>query len=632
MLRKILTPALLAALALQGGAMAVGQDLVAIFAGAEERFVQPSEDWFAKTQQALREEVERVAEALDKHGGEDARYWRKHLRWHLLEKNLGPRETVNLSELELVRRWMYSNRPGLEGPFFAKVRELMDAHLDAAYTFAQEDIYLQFKEKVALAREQCARFEENPTEAHGAALGRTLGWLERTRQLADEVAAVREQASFPNAQVLITEPLIASVLDVLADDVQQSIRIVGQTQTPPSGLLQRSRTLHLSGTANTWGSVALEMVPNDELAELSLLYQGEVEAICHADAGPVALRIETRGPVVSSTPVYVSWDGLRSGETSVTPHVQTRMTDVTGRSAFLRRIAERRANEPASKAQMSSHSRAQTVSVLEEQMQERLGAALAEIKAEMHKTKNSMEGFSEVFAPVQREGVAICPWGTRSTLAGVELNVLGGRREQWGAPTPCPIATTGEGVVARVHVSFFNNAAETIMAGKRFTDRYFMNYAKILQAELPLPLMVHSRSQRWAMIAAKERPLVLKIPSPNRFHFILRMQAFEFDGEIIQTPGAARVAYNLTQNEFGEYRLQRDGELELRTDLETPQRVFLHEKLNAFFAPILDGGGVIVPDGGTLGKIAELQTPEVVVDRDWIVLQISGVKELFLNR
>ena len=82
------------------------------------------------------------------------------------------------------------------------------------------------------------------------------------------------------------------------------------------------------------------------------------------------------------------------------------------------------------------------------------------------------------------------------------------RREQFGAATACPLDFAEGDVRFRMHVSFLNNMMETIMAGKVFTDEYFMQYAKVLQADACLcDLMVHSRAQRWAIVAAKPRPL-----------------------------------------------------------------------------------------------------------------------------
>ena len=108
-----------------------------------------------------------------------------------------------------------------------------------------------------------------------------------------------------------------------------------------------------------------------------------------------------------------------------------------------------------------------------------------------------------------------------------------------------------------------------------------MNYGKIIQAELPISLMVHSRSTRWAVIAAKQRPLILQIPSANRFHFTLNLQGTRLDGITRMSPVSAKVAYELTHNEYGEYRLERDGELELQSELDDQAQAFFHSSFLA---------------------------------------------------
>jgi hypothetical protein len=173
------------------------------FDGAEERFRPPSKEWFYETQAALREEVERVGSALEDAGPEYSKGWKSHLRWELLERNLHSMK-FDLVELELVRRWMFSNREGLEGPFFGELRRRMDLHLDAAYTFSHEDLQATFVEKVATARQQCLALAEDSGDVNAVALGRTLGWFERTGQLSEETQAIRSLLSLPNAQLVFS--------------------------------------------------------------------------------------------------------------------------------------------------------------------------------------------------------------------------------------------------------------------------------------------------------------------------------------------------------------------------------------------------------------------------------------------
>jgi len=155
-----------------------------------------------------------------------------------------------------------------------------------------------------------------------------------------------------------------------------------------------------------------------------------------------------------------------------------------------------------------------------------------------------------------------------------------------------------------------------------------MKYAQLLQAELPLPLMVHSRSQRWAITTHKHRPLELSLPAPNRLEFVMRIEAVEIDGQTFDAPTTATMRYDLVKNEFGEYALARDGQVQLDTGLPTVAREFLHEKLDAFFAPVLDAGGVAIPDGGVLGKLNAVQPAGVRAEANWITIGVNVPDEV----
>jgi hypothetical protein len=595
---------------------------LAQFEGAEERFQPPSEKWFYDTQSALREEVARVGDAIDAMPPEEAEAWKTHLHWHLLEKNLQSMK-ANLGELELARRWMFSNRKGLEGPLFAELRERMDAHLDAAFTFSQDDLRTEFAEKVVLARRQCVAIAEQPSDAHAVALGRTLGWLGRTGQLPNEIAEVRSQLSLPNAQIVVSTEFAQRLLGLFETDIDLTVPVTGTETSPPGGILQRRRTLRVSGSAHSVGSTSLEVVANKEEAQISLVFQGEVIAHCSADAGPAAIHVETLGPIGAIKPIYLSMAGVRLGATLVDSQVMTRLQGVTARRNFVRRIAERRANKPESLSHIRSGSHERTTSMLQENFDERVDEALAEIRAEIASMQESMGGFREVLAPAVREGAVPDIQGLRSTLDGIELNVAGERRHQFGAVVPFSSNAVGGDVQLRLHVSLVNNTLETILGGKTLSDEFLMRYAKILQAQLPIPLMVHSRSRRWAITTVKHRPLELRMPEPNRLQFVMRLEAVEIDGQTFDVPATATINYDLVKNDFDERELVRDGEVELDTALPTDARSFLHERLDAFFAPLLNAGGVAVPDGGVLGAMNGIKPAGFEVAHDWIVIGVD---------
>ena len=598
-----------------------------ILEDAELRFVVPQPEWFSDTQSALRAEVAQVETAFDSMDPNETVSWRKHLHWHLLEPNLQSSE-YNYKELALVRRWLYSNRAGLEGPVFAEVRRKMDQHLCAAFTFDQPDLQAAFQEKVALAREQLAAIIVEPNDVNAVALGRTLGWLEQTVQLTEEVDAIRHLLSKPNAQITVSEAFAQRLLTIFETEIDGEFPVRDVSKAPPSGLLGIRRTLRVRGKAQTTGSTTLEVVENDQTAEIHLIFTGDVIARCMADAGPAALHVLTTGPVQAMKPVYFDITGWTLGATTTDAPMKTRLTRVSADRRVIKRIARRQANQPASKAHMRTSGRQHTIEMINENMDERVNEAVAQIRAEFEKMRGSMDGASELVAPLSREGAVPEVLGLRSDDQLIELNVVSSRPNQFGALIPYENDKIGGDVQFRVHLSFFNNSLETILGGKTLSDEFLMRYAKILQAQLPMPLMVHSRSTRWAVTTLKHRPLEISVPEPNRLQFTMRLTSLDIADEHYSSPATATIYYDLVKNDLDEYELIRDGDVELTTELPTIAKTFLHQKLDAFFAPLLNAGGVAIPDGGVLGAMNDVQLAGLQFADEWFVLGLNIPKEV----
>lgn len=601
-------------------------EAISLWENAEQHFTAPDVQWYEATRQSLKEEVIRVDQNLRSHGQAYAVAWKRHLRWPLLMSNLGEPHEIEYAELALVRRWLYSNRKGLEYPFFAELRKRMDAHLDAAYTCSHPALEGEFRRRVADAREQLEMLAADPSDRNTAALARTLGWLERSRQLPKVTAATRKLLSLPNAQIVIGKPLVDRTIALLARDLQQSMPVSDRVTVPNGSLLGQPRIARVHGTAKTRGEIAASLQENPFAAEIHLEYQGSIESLCRAVVGPVTIGMRTSGPVEAVTPVGLSLQGITVSETEVTPNVKTRVTSVSARSELVRRVGESRVHEPKSLRQMNSRASMKAASLMQEEMDKRVKTAIDEIRAELQKSQESLDQFQDVFAPVVREGAAPYWNNLESTEDTITINVAAQNREQFGAVIP-PGAGMSADIQVCLHVSFFNNMLETIMAGKTFTDQYFMRYARILQPQLPPPLMVHSRSTRWAIVAAKPRPLEITIPASNVFKIQLNIGRVEIGGEEFEGPTTATVYYLLQHSEFGDYYLERRGDVELSSSMPPASQSFLLKKLDAFFAPVLDGTGVALPEGGTLGRMRSLQPQGAWARQDWLTLGINVPNE-----
>jgi hypothetical protein len=610
---------LLAGISARAAEQPLAEAALAILTGAEAKFRPAPDEWFTTSQETLRAEVRRVSDALEGHDAAVAEAWKTHLRWELLEHNLGAPDTIDVGELEVVRRWMYSNRAGLEGPFFAPLRQAMDEYLDAAYTATRLDLGADFTEHVALARKQVTTLAYEPSDANAALLGRTLGWFERTRQLAEERTALEKLLSRPNVQVTIDESLIQRVMGSLATDISETVSIVERVETTPTNPLQRPREMTVRGKATMTGRVHLDVVPNAEVAEVAIVYEGDVGSTARGETGSVGLDLRVTGKARATRPAYVTGQKIELGETDVTPHVTTRIVRINAPNAVVETIAKRRANHPTSRSQMNSQSRATAVEQLTLKFDEQVEEGLAKIQAEIERTRTAAGALRDATAPLAREGALPAFAGTQSSDAKVQLNAVARQRGQFGAATALPSDMAEGDVVVGVHISFINNMAETILGGKTLSDSFVMKYAKVVHAELPLPLMVHNRRASWAMTMAKHRPLELVIAGPNELVLISRVVALDVDGVTTEMNATATIAYRIHRDQFGDVLLIRQGDVKLESEAATEARAILAAKLDAFFGPTLTGGGVIVPAGGALATMKKMQWHGVQADRDWIV-------------
>jgi hypothetical protein len=593
---------------------------LAALAGAEDQFEEPSSTWFDETHATLRQEAERVSMSLEAHDPAVARAWKEHLRWELLERNLRPLDSVDVAELAVVRRWMYSNREGLEWEFFAPLRAAMDQYLDAAFTLSHADLRGEYAAQLSQLRQQIAALAAVPNDANAAALGRTLGWFERTRQLPNEVSEVKRLLSKPNAVVAVDVEVIRRIMASQAPEVSATVSLVERVEAARTNPLQRRRTIVIRGDATTSGTVRLLPVPNDEHAEFQLVYEGDVETAARGTTGPVTLNLSVTGTAQATKSVTFGRDGLQLGPTDVIPQVQPRLDSITASNELIEWIARRRATHPDARAQMNSQARETAVEQLRLKFDESVEEAIASLRSDFQRIQGSLGEMQDATAPLAREGAEPYFAGAQSDARGARLNSVAQQRGQFGAATPCPVESISADVVVGIHASFFNNMAETITGGKTLSDRFIMKYAKVLHAELPLPLMVHTRAPRWALTMAKHRPLAVEIAAPDRVTFRVRVDAVEIGGATTPTNAIATISYRIQRDQFGDYFLQRQGDLALDAHCAAATAEFLREKLDAFFGPVLNGGGVIVPEGGALGAMQRLQWQGLRADGDWLVV------------
>ncbi|MCA9261914.1 MAG: hypothetical protein KDA61_22005, partial [Planctomycetales bacterium] len=278
----------------------------ALLQDAEERFVPPSHPEFLMKQHAAQAAANRVDAFLLSQGDAYANAWKTHLRWSGLADSFVDAPDIDYDRLALFRRWLFSNRKGIEYPQFAEIRSVIDDYLDAVYVQQHPALQEEFETRVAKARRQIAELAQNPDDRHASELARTLGWFTRTGQLKSESQTLRKLLFAPNVQAEISGLLVERFVERMAPSIAQTVAIRDRTESPPTGVLQRTRELQVRGNASTEGSVGAELVQDALQATMKLVYRGAVQSYCRADAGPAVLHVVTSGDAVAWKTVDLS--------------------------------------------------------------------------------------------------------------------------------------------------------------------------------------------------------------------------------------------------------------------------------------------------------------------------------------
>ncbi len=606
-------------------------NVCSVLNNAEAFFTNADANWFHQTQAQLRHEAQRVNEGLVRSGQENEAFWKELFRWPLLEKNIQVGAKVELADLELVRRWMYSNRKGIESEFFAPLRTAMDAYLDAAYTFSHADLRAAFNEQVALARKQCVELAKAPTYENGVAFGRTLGWFERTRQLTTQVAQLRAAFSHANASVTISEAFIQRVMNGQIPAVSQSTP-VNQSVTLPTGLFGGNRTTQVSGSAQTTGSVRLGLVPNPAVAELQLIFNGHLSSLTSGGQSGVTTTSHTSGPLYAQKSLYFTATGLQRGPTYTQANVVPQIVGISASSNIAGRIAQRRANRPSVQAAMQQQAQTQAATQLQNQFTNQVETQFAKSQENAKQLQAKMDGFGDVMAPVKREGASPRFHSSASTAESIQVRFTSQKSTQFGAVTRCPQLGLQADLVQCVHESFINNFIETVATGKDYADEYFREAAKAMQPELPLALVIHSRAPRWTVTTRKHLPLMVRLNSVDDIQVRLGVQRLKVGDDTWQGDIEVAADYRWAKTEIQEYRLERKGEVVISGKMDPKFLTFFQTKMDAFFAEVIDGGGVSVPDGGLLGTLKGIQSKGMKIQDGWIVVGLdvpdSTIQEL----
>ncbi len=435
----------------------------------------------------------RLDSYLNTGGADYAAAWKKFLSWDSLEAELAKSQPDALA-LGKVLAAFHFNKPGLELPQFTDVRNALRRYQVLAVATAEN---VDFRYEYESARARC---EDSPTRENMYALGRVIGELEITGQIDSHTATeLRRPWSHPNSFIFVSSRVANHFVTRDIKEKEFINATIAGAQT--------------SGWMNADCVLTVESRPNPNEAILELKLSGKTyspHSVSHR--GRVTVVGSNSANLVGRTPVILSFDGLKLGQTTAGANVNVQIRDIQMESQLLERIARRQAEKKLPEAEQAGarETEARVRKKLEDQAKPLIEQANATFE-------------EKVKMPMARLGIMSTPWAGSTDERGVQFCTSEKDPFQLAAPEPPPTWKDGLDFALCIHNSTLENSAETILAGREIHDKQWLDIIEMLTGRAPRAIWVHSRTERWSTVLATERPLEMQ------FHNGCIRVAFNFD-------------------------------------------------------------------------------------------------------
>ena len=373
--------------------------------------------------------------------------WKKYLLWSDLQEQLGAK-TPDTAQLAKVAQRLSANYTGLENSHFVQLRHSLRRWIDGSLALGktavvQKRIHGYSKDlKKGLA-------SYGPDSSHWDAMdiGKKIHFLERFHVAPNVTGAVRARYSKPNLAAYVSAGLIAAAMDREIDE--------------PTSIREMILGASVVGEGHTKGKLAVSLVPSEEQAVLGLKMTGMTKSETIARKRSVQVFANSTTELEANKHVHFSSEGFSSLPASA---IATTETDVTGLShergsRLIERIAWKKVGKSRGQAQQESSMRASR------RVEQRMDAQAKEMLADANdKYRAKFRG------PLLRKDAFPGLFQVHSSDASVRLKIQKAAPDQLAAPAAVAEPPSDHDLAVRLHESFVNNMAASLIGGKKVSS------------------------------------------------------------------------------------------------------------------------------------------------------------------
>ena len=576
------------------------EELPAAARETKDSFVPVSEEDVTEAKAELVAAFNGLHSFLVRSGRDREVSWKKYLLWNDLRTQLAGDNPGDVAVLRRVLAKYTSARPGLELSAMVSTRQALRRYVDVVSFSGDEQAEEHYRQQL----DALATALENHNPADGAdgvrQIGQTLGWLERAGQADELIRNVRRHLTQPNLFVEASAPMVAAGIR----------RDVDQIDDVNDNILGTS----INGKSKTVGKVDARMVPSatEALIEVQLTAVSNSNNVGYN--GPVTIHSRGKTSISGRKRLSISQGGLQAQPATARCSTSTTVTGISSNRPAAQRVAHDRVARSKGEAEQIASRHA------EQRVARRMNDEMGNLVTKANKA------FREKFRdPLRRRDQFPRMLRFSTTADQLQIAMLHANEFQLAAPETPPELTSRHDLAVRLHQSFVNNFAESMLGGITLTDEQVAQLAKDLSGEVPEELQISDDKDPWSITFSRQEPISL-VFTDKTVRIAIRGRRFTRQDQTLSKLVDISATYNVEKTETGS-RMTRQGDVAVifpgREDQQLGAReiafkTFLRKKFSAMFEAEMTGEGLTLP--GAWEKAGKLRLEQMELQNGWVAL------------
>ena len=379
--------------------------------------------------------------------GPGAEAWRRYLLTNEIKEQLSRPAGPDLSVLDLAYTRFSSGHNGLDLVWFKDAKDALREYVLTARAVGDPKVRTAYQQVLDALPQHLEAYAKNPTPDEAQAIATVIRYLEEAGQAGWLVNDIRYYYDNPNLFVQVSQPVVEAGIARGVDNL-----------TPITDCILGTS---ISGRGHTSGRIGVELVPDNDLAHISLLLTGQTQADTVGYNGPVQIFSSSCAAFAARKPVFIDARQLWSGNATANATTNTVIRDIEAQRALVERIAWKRAEQSkgASEQIASQHASQRVAASLEAQSSDLIARA-----EQRYQTKFRM--------PLQERRVFPLDLRFQTTPSDLRITAIEADQAQLTSPSGPP-QVPADDLLVRIHESAVNNLFEEAVAGMTLHEQDF---------------------------------------------------------------------------------------------------------------------------------------------------------------